>query len=209
MSSKNYHRILDEHLIVLVSQGNHEAYQKLRKRYQRHALALAHQLITNHQKAGLSVQDIATICDHYFPIAVVRYDPTQCSFYHYWREMTSHYVLNYIIETCYSDDESLYKLLLSLDEQIDEKHSFGDILAEKDDTSGLKVIVDAICDLIERHSEMFEKNELSLLKLMLEGYTIGELEHTGMMAKSTLYITFNIVVRKIQNLMGNMITNNI
>ena len=40
MPKRSYHRILDEHLHILITQGNHDAYQKLKRRYRYHSLTL-------------------------------------------------------------------------------------------------------------------------------------------------------------------------
>jgi len=205
----NHHRVLDEYLILLITQGNHEAYETLRKRYHRHSLSLANEIAKSHQKAGLPISEIIAVCDYYFPAAVSRYNHFQSSFFHYWREMTSHYVLNYIIDLCYTEKSLILKTIFSIDDPIDEKHSVQDVLAERDEDILKKKAIEEINHIVKRHKSAFEKNELSLLELMLEGYSIGELEHSGLMAKSTLYITFNIAVNKLQKIMKGVPINKI
>lgn len=68
MPRKSYNQILDEHLYILVAQGNHEAFIKLRKRYHKHALSLSTELIRQYNSSGITRADLVAVCEGYFPI---------------------------------------------------------------------------------------------------------------------------------------------
>ena len=63
MPKRSYHRILDEHLHILITQGNHDAYQKLKRRYRYHSLTLCRDILSQYSKTGVTMQELITICD--------------------------------------------------------------------------------------------------------------------------------------------------
>ena len=66
MPKKSYNTILDEHLHILIAQGNHEAYVKLVRRYRNHAAKLCHELLTQYEKTGVTVADLLAVCGDCF-----------------------------------------------------------------------------------------------------------------------------------------------
>ena len=55
---------------------------------------------------------------------------------------------------------------------------------------------------LKQNSTKFDANELLVLNLNLEGYSLSEIEATGVIKRSTLYLTYNKAVDKLRKLLG-------
>ena len=199
---------MDEHLHILISQGNHEALKRLEKRYQRHNLRLCRELYAQYQKTGVTLKEITSVCNGSFSATVKKYDPQLNSFYSFWRDNMIHNVMNYMIENAYIVDYEDFKSLVSLDEQAGERLSFGDVLYEKDEDPLKRRLVLDLEIFIEKNKNSYTGAEYTLLKLVLDGYSLADLEHSGVMSKSTLYLTFKSAVEKLKRLIDRTKRNN-
>ena len=101
MPKRSYHRVLDEHLHVLISQGNHEAYVRLKKRYRYHCLTLCKELMSQYFITGINTHELISVCDSCFLPIVKKFDPTQTSFFSFWKNTTLHYIMQYMVENGY------------------------------------------------------------------------------------------------------------
>ena len=204
MPKVSYNRILDEHLHALVAQGNHEALAKLKRRYHYHSLALCRDLLNQYQKTGISVGELLTVCEDTFVFVIQKFDASLSSFFSFWKDTTIHRLMDYLVDNAYKEDSNGFKGNVSIDQTFDDNHSFSDYLFEKDDDREKKRKIFEIKNIIMQNEELFSQQEKALLNLVLDGYTIAELNHGGMMRKSMLYLTFNNAVTKLQTLIKKL-----
>lgn len=204
MPKVSYNRILDEHLHALIAQGNHEALAKLKRRYHYHSLALCRDLLNQYQKTGISVGELLIVCEDTFVFVIQKFDASLSSFFSFWKDTTIHRLMDYLVDNAYKEDSNGFKGNVSIDQTFDDNHSFSDYLFEKDDDREKKRKIFEIKNIIMQNEELFSQQEKALLNLVLDGYTIAELNHGGMMRKSMLYLTFNNAVTKLQTLIKKL-----
>ena len=209
MPTKTYNRIVDEHLHSLIAQGNHEALLKLKKRYARSIVSLSYDLLDKFQNSGLIPSEVISVCEDYFDFVICKYDPQLSSFYFFWKEITTNYAMDYIEENSYKGDAKMFKGLFSLDDKFDDGHLYSDVISESDEETFKRKIKRELNNFIERFSNMFTKEEIILLSLTLDGYTLGEIEKIKFMSHSKIHLTFKSAIRKIRNLMKNLRINSI
>ena len=202
MPKKPYNRILDEHLHIIAAQGNHEAYLKLEKRYHMHALSLCAELLMQYPKSGISRKELVAICDDYFPLIIMKFNPTLSSFYSFWKESTTQELMDYMIENSYGADASSFCGTLSLD---NDNHSYIEMIAEINEDQNLRRKIFEVKGLIHRNSVFFTSYEKTLLLLVLDGYTLKEIEYTELMSKSKIYLTFNSGIEKLKKCLNRKI----
>lgn len=202
MPRKSYNQILDEHLYILIAQGNHEAFIKLRKRYHKHALTLSTELIRQYNSSGITRADLVAVCEGYFPIVLSKYVVWLSSFYTFWKEATTKEVMDYIIDNSYEAKAFTFRGVISFDQNFDDKHSYGDFLAERDNDRSLKKKILDVRRVLNKYAVFFTSQEKAVINLMLEGYSLMELEHSGLLKKSRLYLTYKSALDKIQNYMN-------
>ena len=202
MPIKSNNRTLDEHLHILIAQGNHEAFVQLRKRYHKHALVLTTELLRQYLDTGISRKELVAVCEDHFPFVINKYYSGMASFYSFWRESTLQVLMDYLIENSYDGDAYQFKGVISFDQSEDGRHYFSDFIAERGDEKLLKRKVFEIRQFIKRHEVFFTFQEKALLNLLLEGYTLADLEHTGLLAKSHLYLTYKSAVEKLRTYMN-------
>ena len=200
MPKVSYNRLLDEHLHTLIAQGNHEALEKLKKRYFYHSLSLCHDLLKQYPKTGVSLEELMTVCDGLFVFVVEKFDPSLSSFFSFWKDTTIHRVMDYLIDNSYRIDSSGFNGNVSIDQELEDNHPLSDYICEKDDNRERKRKIFEIKSVIARNDDIFTKQETALLNLVLDGYTVAELEHSGVMSRSNLYLTFNNALTKLQKL---------
>jgi len=200
MPKVSYNRILDEHLHTLVAQGNHEALERLKQRYHYHSLALCHDLLNNYQKTGVSVAELMAVCEGIFVHIVEKYDPSQSTFFSFWKENTMHRMMDYLVDNSYKPDSTDINGNISLDQEFEDKHSISDFIHEVDEDREKKRKLFEIKNIIAQNDDVFTKQEAALLNLVLSGYTIADLEHGGVMSRSALYLTFKTATEKLQKL---------
>lgn len=204
MPTKTYNRLVDEHLHSLIAQGNHQAFLQLKKRYQKNIYSLTFDLLGKFQNTGIQPKEIFALCEDYFDYAVRKYDPQLSSFYYFWKEITTNYALDYIKDNSYRGDALMFNGLFSLDDAFDDGHLFSDVIAESDEETFKRKLIYEVGDIIRRFSFMFTKEEIVLMSLALDGYTLVEMEKGNMMSRSEVYLTFKNALRKVKNLMKNL-----
>ena len=209
MPKKSYHRILDEHLHTLIAQGNHEAFEKLKKRYYCHSLNLCKDLLSQYPKSGITIEELMTICENSFVFIVEKFDPSLSSFFSFWKESITHRVMDYLVDNSFNTDNSIFRDSISIDTEFEDNHTISDYIYEKDDNREKKRKLFELKNLIAQHDDIFSPQETSLLNLVLNGYTIPELEHSGVMSRSKLYLTFNCAVEKLRKLVKKIKPNKI
>lgn len=200
MPSKSYNRILDEHLHILISQGNHEAYLKLAKRYKDYADSLAIELLEQYPGSGVSISEIVSICSNVFPHVVKKYDHQRCSFYVFWREASENAIMDYLIENSYLSNARFFKGVIQLDESVDDKRTHLDFVSENDDDYHKERMIKELKRLLNHYKLHFTRQEFALLHLSLQGYSIKDLEHSGILSRSHLYLTFNNACQKLRSI---------
>lgn len=209
MPKKSYNRILDEHLHILIAQGNHEAYQRLKKCYHLHALSLCSDVLLQYPESGVSRNELMVICDDFFPRVVIKFNPALSSFYSFWKEITLKEIMDYMIDNSYGADAFMFRGHISFDQENDRNGSdYYDILAECNDNYEKRRIIFEIRGLIARNRLTFTSQEKALLILLLEGYSFRELEHNGAMSRASLYLTFNKAIRKLKKCIDEWQKNN-
>lgn len=202
MPTKTYNQILDEHLYILVAQGNHEAFIKFSKRYHKHAVNLATELFRQYPNSGITRSELITVCESYFPIVLKKYITGISSFYTFWKESTLKEAMDYIIDNSYEGKAAVFRGAFSLDQNYDDKHLYGDFLAEKDDSKLYVKRVKEIKRILNKYDVFFTPIEKAIINLTLEGYSIVELEHSGLLKKSQLYLTYQSALGKLQSYMN-------
>ena len=201
MPNKSFNRILDEHLHILIAQGNHEAFNQLRRRYHRHALVLTTELIQQFNDTGITKKELVTVCDDHFVFVLSKYITGLSSFYSFWKESTMQALMDYIVENSYDGDASTFKGVISFDQNYDEKHLYSDFLAERGNEKKLRKKIFEVRQILKKYDIFFTYQEKTLLTLILEGYTLAEIEHAGLLGKSHLYLTYKNAVSKLKNYM--------
>ena len=202
MPKKPYNRILDEHLHILAAQGNHEAYLKLQKHYHMHALSLCSELLMQYPKSGITRKELMSVCDDHFPLVIIKYNPALSSFYSFWRESTMQELMDYLLENSYGANASSFCGSLSLD---DDSNSYAEIIAEINEDQNMRRKIFEVKGLINRNSIFFTNYEKALLLLVLDGYSLKEIEQAKLMSKSNLYLTFNNGVEKLKRCLNRKI----
>ena len=199
MPRKSYNRILDEHLHILVTQGNHEAYLRLYKRYKKYSEGLTCEMLERYPNTGVSFQELMAICAQIFPSVVKKYDPERLSsFFVFWRESNEKAIVDYLLENSYLANAAIFRGFVSFDEESDERRFAVDRLAEFNEHHYNEKRIEELKKIVITHRKDFKHQEFAMLTLMLEGYDLNDLEHTGMMCRSSLYLTFNSACDKLK-----------
>ena len=165
MPQKSFNTVLDDYLLILVAQGNHEAYERLKKRYHCHAIRICKDILKQYEKSGVTTKDLVIVCDSDFRSMVEKYDAELSSFFY-------------------------------------DNHSFADLLCEIDDSKIKRKKIIYVKRIIARNESRFTQQESAILNLILDGYSIPDLEHRGLMSISSLYLTFNAAVEKLQKIIN-------
>ena len=200
MPQKSYNTLLDEHLHILVAQGNHEAYEQLKKRYHYHAIQLCRDILKQYEKTGVTSSDLVIVCDSSFRSIVEKYDAELSSFFSFWKQLASHQVMEYLTDNSYTADASSFSGSISIDQELEDNHSFADLLCEVDDNKLKRKRIVEVKRIISKYEMRFTNQEKALLNIILEGYSIADLEHSGVMSRSSLYLTFNEAVEKLKKI---------
>ena len=156
-------------------------------------------------------QDIkifAKLAKKVFPIVAQKFENGLSSFYTYWREKTKQRIIDYLIDSDDGLEDADIRFIFSLDDQFDNRHSFSDYICEKDDDRYKRRLIFETKNIIARNEKMFSSQELALLNLALDGYSVGELEHSGLMKRSALYLTFKLAIDKLRIMVKKAIRNN-
>lgn len=201
MSHKTYNQILDEHLHILIAQGNYEAFVKLRKRYQKHFTALVNDMLSQYDYTGISFKELFCVCEDHFPFVIIKYNPENYSFYSFWKENTQRYLLDYLIENSYEGDAFSFKGSVSFDQKIDDSHSLSELIGEREDEYLIKKRIFEIKHIIHKCKVFFTLQERTLLDFVLEGYSLAEFEHSGLLQKSQINLTYKSAIDKLRKYM--------
>ena len=105
--------------------------------------------------------------------------------------------MDYLLENSYLANAAVFRGFVTFDEELDERRCASDRLAEFDDRIDARR-VEMLRRLINEHKDEFKNHEFAVLTLMLDGYDLNELEHTGIISKSYLYLTFIRAVEKLK-----------
>ena len=203
MPKKSYNQILDEHLHILIAQGNYEAFVKLRKRYHLHASSLVHEILKQYSYTGASYRELMTICEEHFPIVVSKYVSGQASFFFYWKSSTSQQIMEYLIDRSEEDGFFSYSSIISFDQKNNESHSYAEIIGERSDDRAQRKRAFEIKHILHKYDVFFSNAEKTLINLMLEGYSLRDFEHSGVLGKSQINLTYKSAIDKIQKYMKN------
>ena len=197
--SKSYNRLLDEHLHILIAQGNHEAYLKLKERYLKHAEALSKEILEQYQGSGVIHSELVSICNHCFLYVVKKYDPQLCSFYTFWKSVVEQSIIDYFVDNSYLANARAFYGYLHFGEELDERKMVEERISENDtylDEKRLKELK----KVIFKHKDEFKPREFMILNMYLQGYDVKDLEHTKLFSRSVLYLTFNSACNKLKSI---------
>ena len=208
MPKWSLNQTLDEQLHRLTAQGNHEAYERLVKRYRFHTFSLCRDVLAQYPNTGVSIKELTTVCAGYFQTIVSKFDASLNSFFSFWKEMVMHHVMQYLINNSYVTEFDGVRGVVSLDDDFEDRHPVSDMICEKDDDRMKKRFIFEIKNIIMWNRDSFTDQESMVLGFVLNGYTLGELEHTGVMSLSSLYLTFNSATKKLQKLVKRIKINN-
>ena len=202
MPKKSYNQILDEHLHILIAQGNYEAYHKLNKRYHVHAVILVSELMKQYNYTGITSKELIAACEEHFLFVVSKYVPGRSSFYTFWKSSCTQYLIDYLVEYCFEGDVDNFKVMISFDQKINETQSYGEIIAERSDSKTLKRKIFEIKHILHKYNAFFTAPEKTLLNLVLEGYSYVDFIHTGILSRSQIFLTYKSAVEKVQKFMN-------
>ena len=201
MPRKSQDRLLDEHLHSLVAQGNHDALIELEKRYRKHSHYLVNQLLTQYPSTGITPKELISVCDSHFLFVLLKFNPLlHSSLLTFWKESTKNCAMDYLIDNSYNAGAFSFRGVFSLDESNKESLCFGEVIAERDDEKINKRMIFETKSQLYKFKSFFTDQEFSLVNLILNGYSFHELEHGGMMSRTTLYLTFKNATNKLKNL---------
>ena len=201
MPKRSYNQILDEHLHILIAQGNHEAYNTLRKRYRTHASFLINDILRQYPDTGLSKKELVAVSEEHFIFVISKYMPLRSSFYTFWKRNTYQYLMDYLIDNSYDGEASSFKGTFSLDQKKDEMHSFGEMLAERDDERSVKRLMFEIRSTLIKYDTFFTVPEKALLNLIMQGYSLADFEQSGILKKSQVNLTYKSAIDKLKKYM--------
>lgn len=191
---------LDEQLLRLIAQGNHEAYGRLVKRYKFHTFSLCKDVLMQYVNTGVTIKELTMVCDGSFQNIVKKFDVSLNSFYSFWKGMATHRMMEYLIDNSYVIEFGDVRSVISLDEDFEDRHPAVDMICEKDDEKANRRILFEVKNVILKNPDAFTDLESMVLRFVLDGYSLPELEHSGVMSMSTLYLTFKNATEKLQKL---------
>lgn len=198
MPTKSYNQILDEHLHILVAQGNHEAFNQLRKRYHKHAINLSNELLRQYRDTGITRKELVSVCEDHFIFVLNKFVSGLSSFFTFWKESTQQTLMDYIIENSYDGDAFSFRGSFSIDQNFDDKHPYSEYVAEIGDERKIKRKILELRQILNKYEVFFTFKEKAILNLIFEGYSLAELEHGGVLTKSDIYLTYKSAVEKLR-----------
>ena len=207
MPKRSLHQTVDEQLHRLIAQGNHEAYGRLLKRYKFHTFNLCHDVLLQYSNTGVTIKELMTVCDCFFQNIIRKFDATLNSFFSFWKGMTLRRMIEYLIDNSYILEFDSPRMIMSIDEEFEDRHPAVDMICEKDDEISKRVYLFEIKNAFLKNIDSFSKQEGMVLRFVLDGYSLPELEHSGVMSLSTLYLTFKTATEKLQKLIKKLKTN--
>ena len=200
-SSKSYRRILDEQTHALVAQGSHEAYLHFLKRYKFYSESLARELLASkYYGSGAFPAELVAVCVDRFPYVLKKFNPEICSFYTFWRNTVEQYIIDYMTDNYFSEKSMTQASYVSFNDSISELNSGLELLAESDDDTVKDRLNHDAKRLIAMHRNLFTPSEITLMLLLFDGYKLADYERSGIVVKSTMYLTFSRVCKKLEKL---------
>ncbi|NLZ15862.1 MAG: hypothetical protein GXY27_04230 [Erysipelotrichaceae bacterium] len=198
--TKDY--LTDDYLHSLCAKNIPGAYEKFFRKYQMFSRKVVKQIQINYPNSGVSFEDLLAVCDSHFHIIVKKYDPNSGNFYSFWHTLIEREVMDYLMENSYKGKARVFAGVYTLDEEMDERQACYEYLREDDETHLTERQIKELKLFLKQNSSKFEANELLVLNLNLEGYSLSEIEATGVMKRSTIYLTYNKAVEKLRKLLG-------
>lgn len=204
MPNKSEERLLDEHYLSLIAQGNHDAFIELGKRYHKHSSHLVKDLLIKYPDTGVTRKELILVCDNHFPFVISKYNPLRgASLLTFWKESTEKVAMDYLYENSYQGGAYSFRGVISFDEENDLAMNYSELLAEKDDAKRNKRRIFEIKTIIYRHKNEFTKQEFILLNLALSGFTYVDFERADVMSRTTVHLTFKNAIKKLTKLVKN------
>lgn len=201
MPKRSFNTIYDKYLHSLIAQGNHEAFVMLKKRYNQLAFRLCRDTLLKYSDTGVSIRELRAVCSDCFTLVLAKFDASLSSLFSFWKNITSHHIMQYLIDNSYRAEASCFKGSFSIDQEFEDHHSYSEMVCENDDDRAHEKMINDIKRMIDAHSLIFQEKEIVLLNLMLDGYSLAELEHTGMVSRTNIYLTFKTAASKLQKLL--------
>ncbi len=202
MPTKSEERLLDEHYLSLIAQGNHDAFNRFAKRYRKHSHHLVKELLIKYPDTGVTKKELILVCDHHFRFVVAKYNPLiGASFLTFWKESTKNVVMDYLYDNSYQGGAFSFRGVISFDEENDLSMSYSELLAEKDDAKRNKKRIFEVKTVLYKYKNLFDKREFILLNLALNGFTYVDFEKSEVMSRTTIHLTFKNAVKKLNKLL--------
>lgn len=197
---KTKNRALDNYLHSLIAQGNHLAYLRLKKRYEKYSRIICKQALERNLDSGVTLADLFAVCSACFKEIILKYNPQKLPFYSFWKDVATQEINDYFLINSYNAKARTFNGIINLDEENDEKKLNLELIRETDeDYIREKNRRDAL-RIIDLNTTSFSHKELVVLHYILDGYTIKELEHGDLMSRSMLYLTYNNAIKKLRKI---------
>lgn len=199
MPIKPYSKILDEHLHILVTQGSYEAFLELKRRYHKHAQILCAKLLNQYQKTGITKVELVTVCDDHLPIILKKYVSGLSSFFNFWEKCATQVAMDYLVEFSYGAEGVYFSGTFSIDQDLEGRLIGAELLNEKSESKAIKRQIFEIRNVMAKYEMFFSEVERAVLNLILSGYSVADLEKTGLYCKSQLYLTYHNAINKVRH----------
>ncbi|NLB48391.1 MAG: sigma-70 family RNA polymerase sigma factor [Erysipelotrichia bacterium] len=194
-------RLTDEYLHTLCAQGNHDAYMLLANRYQRYSRKIINQILEEYPGSGISFHELMAVNNDRFPYIVQKFNPELNYFYAFWRKVISRSIMDYVMQNSYNARARTFKGTFILDDENDERIAICRYLHEEDESYLIQWQIREIAELVETNAQLFEYKERLVLQCIFQGLTLSEIAKSGLIKRSTLYLTYNKVIEKLKKLL--------
>lgn len=199
MPKKSYNKILDEHLHILVAQGNHEAFDELIRRYHKHAINLSKEILFRFPNTGVSLNDLVAVSSAHFLYVLSKFVVGRSSFYSFWRESATQVIMDYLIENSYGAEAFVFCGSFSLDQSDLNQNLVGEFLNHTQEEKQIKKLVFETKTILYKYKAFFNDSEKMILNLVLQGFSLKEISSIGVLAKSQIYLTYKSAIIKLKN----------
>ena len=183
---KNDFYVSDEEYILVLRNGNAEAYAELFKRYFRFSKKKARQFLDTHNPYGLSEEDLISECLVSFQITLDNFVLESGHFYPYWASVSNHDLNDYYEYHKKSSLVGTYSSSFSLDSTNNDGVHLAEVVGEED--FGLREIIFSkeMKELVKKSKEL-RSIEKKIFSLIADHSSFDEVIEILKISKSTLY----------------------
>ena len=106
--------------------------------------------------------------------------------------------MDFLVDFSYEAEGVFFSSTFSIDVDIEGKYGSLEFLHERDQNKDLKRKIFEARATLAKYDKFFTEVEKSLLNLAIAGYTVSDLEKTGIYSRSQLYLTFKTASEKMK-----------